>query len=87
MDDVETQLEPVIDNTEEEVTQNVDRQEGFLAGQANAFGLAKTVEEGVKSTDKSSDFKAAFLLGFLTYFARVYERLDEDLSSEGETIN
>ena len=81
------ELKIVSENTDEELTANLDKQEGFMTGQANAFQVSKMAEDQIRATDKSNDFKAAFLIGFLTYFANVYAKLEQEVGSEGQTLN
>ena len=81
------ELDLVSENTDEEVQDNVEKQEGYLAGQANAWSLCKTVETQIMTSDKSDTFKAAFLAGFLVYFNFVYTKLDEGVLPVDATIN
>lgn len=74
--------EAVADELASEELTNEERQEGYLAGQMNAFMAIKTVEEAMADASKTDDFSAAFLVGFLEYFVETYNKLEADMKKQ-----
>jgi len=82
-------LKVVADNTEEEITANTDREEGWMYGQSQAFIVGKKFQDNLLTTTSSTAYQAAAIAGYLAYNARLYMEMSkqaEMLADEPGTL-